>query len=100
VPSAIGPILAVLALAVVGFVGLYQLPRAHRVDVGVASGRDGFYLRDFFAREAVGDTTFRWIGERAAIVLPGASGNSQWRMTLRLAAPRPPGVAADTPPAP
>ncbi|HEY8599293.1 MAG TPA: hypothetical protein VIL85_12730 [Thermomicrobiales bacterium] len=92
-------ILATLALTVVGLIVLYQLPQTHRVDVGVANGRDGFYLRDFFAKETVGDTTFRWIGGRAAIVLPGASGNSQWQLNARIAAPRPPGVAADTPPA-
>ena len=92
-------ILAILLLTVVGLVGLYQLPQTNHVDVGVANGRDGFYLRDFFAKETVGDATFRWIGQRAAIVLPGAAGNSQWQMTARIAAPRPPVVAADTPPA-
>ena len=91
-------ILAVLALALLGLLIVYQVPREHRIDVGVANGRDGFYLRDFFAKETVADTTFRWIGERAAIVLPGAAGDSRWRLSLRLAAPRPPGVTADTPP--
>jgi hypothetical protein len=93
------PILAIILVAALGMVAIDQVPREHAIDVGATNGRDGFYLRDFFAKEAVGDTSFRWIGDRAALTLPGATGNGQWNLDLRLAAPRPPGVAADTPPA-
>ncbi len=88
-----------LALALVGLVMVYQVPQGHLIDVGRPNGRDGFYLRDFFAKETVAGTTFRWTGEHAQVVLPGAAGNSDWQLTMRIAAPRPPGLAAGTPPA-